>query len=846
MQAIDDVRYALRQFAHAPGFTATAVLTLALGIGATTAIFSLVHAVMLKSLPVAKPEELVRIGDTVDCCINGGLQDNWSLFSYDQFRTFREQIPGFAELAGFQAGRSLFSVRRNGANQASASYLGKFVSGNYFTMFGVGAYAGRMLTNDDDHKGADPVAVISYRAWKEKYGQDPSVVGGAFTINGHPVTIVGVAPPGFFGDQLRQDPPAFWFPLGMEPLLYGATSLLDRADEQWLDIIGRLAPGADPKAMETRAQVVLRQWLMSPVSLVRPEELKLVPKQTLRFSPGGAGVQVLREEYDDGLRLLLWVSGLVLLIACANVANLMLVRAAARKQHTSICAALGASRPRLMRQVFTESAVLGILGGLAGVAVAYGGIRLILYLAFQQAYVPISAAPSLPVLGFAVAVSLLTGILFGTAPAWMTAKSDPAEALRGASRSTAHHGAWTQKSLVVIQAALSLVLLCTAGLLALSLRNLQRQDFGFQMPNRYIAHMNPLIAGYQPAQLDVFNRQVRDSLAAIPGVTQVSLSLYTPMEGDNWQETVYIQGQAPPPPGSTENSASWVRVTDGYFETLGTRILQGRSIAPQDAQGTQNIAVINRTFARKFFKDQNPIGQHFGYLEAKFSGNFEIVGVTEDTVYLNPRRPVHPMFFLPAAQHIAYEEHRWQQFEDFSHYMGAIELRTQGTVPGLEAQVRHALSAVNPDLALIDFTSFAAQVDGNFTQPAMIAKLTSLFGLVALLLASIGLYGVTAYAVERRTSEIGIRMALGADPSSVLRLVLGGALLQIVVALLIGIPGTIAAGHAMASQLFGIKPYDPRILLVTTIALGVAALTAAIVPARRAATIEPMQALRAQ
>jgi MacB-like protein len=288
MQLLDDIRYGLRQFAHAPGFTATAVLTLALGIGATTAIFSLVHAVLLKSLPVARPEELYRIGDTVNCCVNGGLQDDWSLFSYDQYITFRDQVSGFTELAAFQSGRNLFGVRRNGTNQAAASYLGKFVSGNYFTMFGLGAYAGRMLTNHDDHKGGDPVAVMSFRAWKEKFGQDRSVVGSTFTINGHPVTVVGIAPPGFFGDQLQSDPPAFWFPLGIEPLLNGTNSILDRTELSWLDTIGRLAPGADPKTMEAHAQVVLRQWLLDPRSGLRPEELKVVPRQTLHFSAGGA------------------------------------------------------------------------------------------------------------------------------------------------------------------------------------------------------------------------------------------------------------------------------------------------------------------------------------------------------------------------------------------------------------------------------------------------------------------------------------------------------------------------------------------------------------------------------
>ena len=846
MQLLDDVRYALRQFSHVPGFTATAVLTVALGIGATTAIFSLVHAVLLKSLPVAKPEELYRVGDTVDCCVNGGLQDNWTLFSYDQYTTFRDQVPGFSELAASQSGRAQFGVRRNRTNQPAASYLGRFVSGNYFSMFGIGAYAGRVLNNADDRKGAEPVAVMSYRAWQTKFGQDPSVVGASFTVSGHPVTVVGITPPGFFGEQLQGNPPAFWFPLNSELVLNGSSAILNRTELGWLNLIGRLAPGADPKAMEARFQVVLRQWLMSPLSHLRPEELALVPRQTLHFSAGGSGVQVMRDEYQDGLHLLLWVSGLVLLIACANVANLMLVRATARKQHTSIRAALGAPRSRLMRQVLTESAVLGLLGGLAGVALAYTGIRLILHLAFQQTYVPISAAPSLPVLAFAFVVSLLTGIVFGVAPAWMTAKSDPAEALRGANRSTGRHGAWTQKSLVVVQAALSLVLLCTAGLLALSLRNMQRQDFGFQMPNRYIAHIDPLMAGYQPDQLDALYRQIRDSIAAIPGVAQVSLSMYSPMEGDNWSETVYIQGQAPPPPDSNQNNASWVRVSDGYFETLGTRILQGRSIMPQDTPGTQNIAVVNQAFAKKFFKDQNPIGQHFGDVDAKYAGNFEIVGVTEDTHYRQPTRPVNPMFFLPAAQQAKYSEDRWIQFENASHYLGAIEIRTLGAVPGLEPQLRRTLSQVNPDLALIDFTSFAEQVDGNFTQPAMIAKLTSLFGLLALVLASIGLYGVTAYSVERRTSEIGIRMALGAERLHVLKLVLSGAFLQIAAALLIGIPVTIAAGHAMASQLFGVKPYDARILLATTLALSVAAFAAALVPARRAASVDPMRALRTE
>jgi putative ABC transport system permease protein len=845
MQLREDARYALRQFANAPGFTATAVLTLALGIGATTAIFTLVHAVLLKFLPVAKPSELVRIGDREDCCVSGGLRDDWSLFSYDKYKTFRDGTPGFVELAGFQAGNDLVGVRRIGSNQPAESQRSEYVSGNYFSMFGIGPYTGRVLMPQDDRKGADPVAVMSYRTWRQKYGQDPSVVGASFTMNGQSFTVVGITPPGFFGDRLQYTP-AFWIPLANEPLINGSSSILDFPQQDWLDVIGRIKPGTDLKSVEAHMQVELQQWLLSPVAKLQPGERVLVAKQTLHLSPGGAGVQMMRDEYQAGLHLLMWVSGFVLLIACANVANLMLVRATARKQQTSVRAALGAPRARQIGQVLTESTVLALLGGAAGVGLAFAATRLLLQLAFQKNEVAIHATPSLPVLAFTFTVALLTGILFGIVPAWMTATANPADALRGANRSTGQSVGWTQKSLVVAQAALSLVLLCAAGLLIQSLRNMQRQDFGFETANRYILHIDPQMAGYKPAQLASFYRQLHDTLAAIPGVNRVSFSLYSPMEGDNWSETVYLEGQAPPPPDTDQNDASWVRVSDGYFETVGTKVLQGRAITDQDTDTSQRVAVVNQSFAKKFFKDETPIGKHFGDLGAKYAGNFEIVGVTEDTQYRQPTRKIPPMFFLSALQSVTYDDPRFVTFEDRSHYLNAIELKTQGTVPGLEPQVRRALAQVNPDLAVIDFVSFAGQVQENFSQQAMIAKLTSLFGLLALLLASVGLYGVTAYSVERRTSEIGIRMALGADRLNVLKLVLRGAFLQIGIGLAIGIPATILGGRAMATQLFGVKPYDPNILLLTTAVLSLAALVAAVVPARRAATLDPMRALRTE
>jgi len=318
------------------------------------------------------------------------------------------------------------------------------------------------------------------------------------------------------------------------------------------------------------------------------------------------------------------------------------------------------------------------------------------------------------------------------------------------------------------------------------------------------------------------------------------------MEGDNWGETVYIEGQAPPPPDSEQNNASWLRVTPGYFETLGTKIIQGRSFSDQDTPTSQRVAMINQTFAKKFFKDANPIGQHFGYIDTQHADSYEIVGVTEDTEYREPTRKIPPMFFLPSTQTIAFSNPRFRAFEDRNHVLNAVELKTRGTVPGLEAQVRSALAEVNPDLAVIDFRTFAGQVDNNFSQQKMIAKLTSLFGLLALVLASVGLYGVTAYSVEQRTNEIGIRMALGAGRLSVLKLVLQAAFVQMGIALIAGIPITIAAGRAMASQLFGVKPYDPKILICAAAVLALAAFMAAVIPARRAATLDPMRALRIQ
>jgi putative ABC transport system permease protein len=849
-----DLRDALRQLRKAPGFTATAVITLALGIGATTAIFTLIHQVMLKSLPVAKPEELWRIGDKIRCCNWGGYTQgedgDFSLFSWEAYKNFRARTPEFTDLAALQAGNAALGVRRAGSQAAADTRNGEFVSGNFFRTLGVQPWIGRLMTDADDQEGAPPVAVMSYRIWKEKYGSDPSVVASSYQINGHPFTVTGVAAPGFYGAKLAGGGmPDFWLPLTAELLINGKTAQLKGPNRNFLDLIGRVRPGVNAKSLEAELRVEFHNWLASHVPDMEPGEKQLWQQQTLHLTPGGAGVAAMRDQYQDGLRLLLVAAGCVLLVACGNLANLMLARGLKDRAQTSVRMALGASRQRLVRKALVESVLLSFIGGAFGIAVAYAGTRLILYLAFQNGgpnnYVPIDATPSWPVLLFTLAMSLLTGIIFGIAPAWMTSHADPVEALRGANRSVSGGRSWAQKSLVIGQAAMSLILLSAAALLGQSLRNLERQDFGFETEGRYIAQINPMLANYKPEQLERLFRQIDDRLMQIPGVRMVAPALYAPMTGDSWNDGIRIQGR--PEPGAKENTgAGWVRAMPGFFETLGTKIVLGRPIQEEDTGSTRKVAVINESFARRFFKGQNPIGQHFGPGKIKYSSTYEIVGVVKDMRYMtyDYKDPVGPMFWLPEAQAVQWDDQNYEGGEIWSHYLYNIVIWAPGNPPGMEERVRKALNSVDPNLVLYEVDPYAKIVSGDFQQQNMIATLTTLFGVLGLLLAAVGLYGVMAYMVEQRTSEIGVRMALGADRGSVVKMVLRGAFSQVGIGLALGIPAAIGAGKLMTDQLFGVKPWDPVMLSVATLLLALAALLASVIPARRAAGVEPMVALR--
>ncbi len=851
-----DLREALRQLRKTPGVTTTAVITLTLGIGATTAIFTLVHQVMLKSLPVTKPDELWRIGDKVRCCNWGGYTQgddgDFSLFSWEAYKNFRAQTPEFVDLAALQAGNAALAVRRVGSPAQADTRNGEYVSGNFFRTLGVQPWIGRLMTDADDREGAPPVAVMSYRIWHEKYGADSSVVGAGYQINGHPFTVIGVAPPGFYGAKLAGwGMPDLWLPLTTEPLIDGATARLKRPNGNFLDLIGRIRPGVNAKSLEAKLKVELHDWLASHVPDMEPGEKQLWRQQTLHLVPGGAGVAAMRDQYQDGLKLLLIAAGCVLLVACANLANLMLARGLKDRAQMSIRVALGASRGRLVRKVLVESMLLAVIGGVLGIGVAYAGTRLILHLAFQiggpNNYIPIEAAPSSPILLFTLVVSVITGVLFGIAPAWMTSHTDPADALRGAGRSIGATRSWAQKSLVIAQIAVSMILLSAAALLGRSLRNLEHQSFGFETQDRYIAWINPMLGNYKPEQLEPLFRQIDDSLLRIPGMRMVAPALYAPMTGDSWNDGIRIEGR-PEPPAKEDTGAGWARVMPGFFETIGAKIVLGRPITGQDTAATRKVAVVNQAFARRFFKGQNPVGQHFGIDKIKYSATYEIVGVTGDIRYMTwgYKEPVRPMFWVAEAQTAQYDDPAFMSGEIWSHYLYNIVLWAPVSPPGMEERVRKALAGVDPNLVLYGVDPYTKVVSADFQQENMIATLTTLFGVLGLVLAAVGLYGVLAYTVERRTGEIGVRMALGADRARVVGMVLRGAFWQVGAGLALGLPAAIGAGKMMSTQLFGVQPWDPVMLSLATLLLGLAALVASLIPAWRAAGVEPMAALRTE
>lgn len=830
-----DTRYAFRQLRKAPGFTLTAMLTLAIGIGANSAIFTLIHAVLLKNLPVASPQSLVRLGNTRECCINSGARSdgNYGLFSTDAYELIRKNASSFEEITAVQAGFAYAHVSVRNSNTATPhSLVNEFVAGNYFQTFGLKPEAGRLLTNADDQKGAPLVGVLSYPTWKTTFGGDPAVVGSTFWVNTKPVTIIGIAPQGFYGDRMEARPPEIFLPLNnissfvVAPY---ATSSINR----WLYLVGRLKPGANKARIEPEISALLRQSLAAVQYFPKDR----VDRAHISLMPAGNGIQQMSSNYREKLKLLMGVSGLVLLIACANIANLLLVRGIKRKTELSVRTALGAKKLRIIRQLITESLLLSVLSGAAGIMVSYLGTKGLLLLAFPgEEALPIHISPSPQVLAFAFLLAILTGLLFGVAPAWTASRAEPADAMRNNIRTTTGRASLLQSGLVVLQATLSLVLLVGAGLFSQSLSKLQHTDLKMNPVNRYVVRIDPQNAGYKPHELEPLYHTMEVRFHAIPGVRNVGLSTYTPLEDNNWGTTIRIAGKDP-----KEFEASYVRINGDYFNSVGTHILMGRGISESDRSESAKVIVVNQQFAKDYLKGLNPIRQHVIVPEGDQITSFDVVGVAEDTVYTSVAWKDHRMMFFPIAQR---SDEKSPIDEDNSLYIGGMVIETDHPMPGLESLTQKTLSSINPDLSIVKFLTLEQQISDSFTQDRLLARLTMLFGVLALMLASVGLYGVTAYSVAQRNGEIGIRMALGAQRFSVITMVMRGALTQTLIGLALGIPLTYSAVRFIEAQLYETHGVNGQVLGGAILTLSLAATLAGLLPAKRAASINPVEALR--
>ncbi len=839
--ALDDLRYAVRRLWYRPAFTIAALLTLTLGLGANIAVFSLMHAVLLRSLPVERPGELHRLGETSHCCVNSGLQGSYSLYSTALAGHLREAAAAdFTDMALFQATTQSVSVRRGAGT--GESLRGQYVSGNYFRMLGVRPAAGRLLAPDDDTPGATPVVVLSHQVWVDRFGSDPDIVGEALVVNGTPVTVAGVAGAGFFGDTIRPNPAGVWIPLGQEPTMRGEASLVDRLDQHWLYAMGRLRDDVVPEAASARMTTALRHWLDAQAFMTESQR-EALEQQHIVVTRSGGGVPVMRAQFEQALTVLLVTSGLVLLIAAANLANLLM--AGADRGQAAIRAALGASTSRLVRQPLIEGVLLAVAGSAIALWVALTGARLLVATAFPAAlvaYVPVDLAPNTTTLAFALGLAVVTGVLFSAGPAWVMSATPPIEALSGVGRSGSVRTFVPRRVLVVAQVALTFVLLAGAGLLLGTLGSLEQQELGFDPAGRIVVHIDPPTSP-DPAEQSRRYEAMRAALARLPGVHAVSYALYSPMEGNNWSGGISIAGRASDP--AAPDISSWNRVGPDYFDATGTRVLRGRALLESEMVTGARAAVVSDTFRRMYFEDADPIGQRLGLGGPSHAGDYEVVGVVDDVRYAAPRQPVRPMIFLPAFQTADYEgEPGGASVQARSMQLRTLVLHAAVPPGQLEPAVRQALAEVDRDVTVARVVALEDQVSVNFRIERLMANLTTVYAMLALALAAVGLYGVTAFGVRQRTREIGVRLALGAGRPQIVRAVMVGPLVQTVVGLAIGLPAAFAATRAISTQLHGVEAGDPLVFGTAAVGLLVTTAVAALIPAWRATAIDPTDALR--
>ncbi len=835
---IQNLRYGLRMLSKSPAFTTVAILSLALGIGANTAIFTLINDLLLKSLPVHDPQNLVAFGQE----FGGGAIDGISpgaldLFPYEFYKQIQNHHETFTDVTAYASSISRLSVRpAENPDAVATQAMGHLVSGNFFSLLGTGTVLGRTITPSDDASG-HAVAVISDHYWQKEFAADPAIVGKSMMVNGTSFTIIGVAEPNFYGIVLDQDSPDMWLPLSMQPQVMLQPSLLGPHGLYFLHMMGRRVPGMKLGQMQEWVNLQLHQYMnarenVQPAS-PRGQEIQ---KIYVEMMSGSRGVSTLRGIYADSLRILMGIVGLVLLVACANLANFLLAKTASREREIATRLALGASRLQIVFQILTEALLLSFLGGALGLLLAFWGTRLLInFIVGGAEYSTIDPTPDLYVLAFTFCVSLVTGILFGLAPALRISRASLTPGLGLTAHTAAGRETRTARflprTLVAVQMGLALVLVLSAGLLVRTLRNLEHQDFGFNQQNLLEVNFDPNIAGYKPEQLAAFYRRILDRMQALPGVRSATLAGAPPISESSWHCTISPVGYTAQP---NENMGTRIdRVSERYFETVGVPLLSGRPIGPQDVSDSKHVVVINQNVANHFFPRGNALGQHLNLNEPDLKGEWEIVGIVKDAKYYSPRDTSQPMIYLSALQMIG-----------GNAYTFWLQLQTVGDPGSIGQEVRQALVEIDPNLPIMKIETIRQRMAAFTSTETLISQLSIFFSLLAVLLACIGLYGVMTYNVLRRTNEIGVRMALGAQSKGVLWLVLKESLVLLGIGIALGVPAALAATRLLQTQLFGIKPSDPLTVFAAVFVVATTTMLAGYFPARRATRIDPITALR--
>jgi predicted permease len=848
---LTDIRFGLRGLVNQPAFTVIAVLTLALGVGANTALFSVVDAMLLKKLPVQDPERLVLFKASWNGQKFGpGSYDGSNMtdpatglvtgtsFPLQTLTRLRQEQGVLSDAFAFYPTELNF----NAGGQAEV-VTAQVVSGNYFTALGVPAMIGRTLTDADDNVAATPIVVLSHRFWVNRFNGDPAAIGKQVNINNVAFTIAGVTPPGFSGTAQVGSSQDVSVPLAWEPQINGKLSNLEGAGIWWLRVMGRLKPGVTMEQAEVSLAGPFQQSVLEQRALRKTDSgaalRTLDPKDLPRLGveSGSRGEMNSRRWFAPALRLLAGVVGVVLLIACANVANLLLVRSSSRRKEIAVRLAVGASRWRLVRQLLTESVLLAAIGGALGVLFAFWIKDGLLFVTEWGGREMTALTPRLDlrVLGFTLGLSFLTGIIFGILPALRATNFDLTPALKDTGRSSSGFSrSWLSKSLVVVQVSLSVLLLIGAGLLIRTLRNLHHVDMGFNANNLLLFKVDPSLLGYEGDKLaDLYQRSFT-RLEAVPGVQAVTFSRSPLLAQSSWTSSVYLPGEMGANGQLRDSDTKVHSVRENFFNTMEIPLLMGRGLTEQDDARAPRVAVVNQAFVKAHFANENPIGKRFGFDAAK-QNDIEIVGVARDAKYTSQRDRIQPTVYQSWRQVL-----RRMTFATF-------EVRTAGDPAASIAGIRQAMREVDSNLPLSDVRTQVQQADDILSMERMFAKLLTLFGLIAQQLSAIGLYGVMAYVVSQRTHEIGIRMALGADRRKVLMMVVRQGMVLTAIGIAIGLIAAYVLTkylESLTSMLFGVEPRDPWTFAAIGILLSVVALIACLVPARRATKVDPLRALR--